>query len=199
MKKIALVLGAFAFVLLSAGSASAAFTVNDDSMLTYLKDRFMYTEVSNNNNATIFNTVHSNATTGGNTISAAEDVEDGHITSGDAEAMTEVESVANDIDSEVDVTSNTDSGTCNTCSGNVSVDDDSDADLTDTSHEDVFTDNNNTSLVFNTVGANATSGGNTVESTNDDVEGGSIESGSTNSGSMVTNAFNILRSRITRN
>lgn len=198
MKKIVSLVAAFAFIFVSAGAAQAAITVNDDSKLDYFRRHFSTITSTNSNSATIYNSVSSTSNSGGNTISAKEDVEDGHIMSGDAEATVEVESVANEIDSDVDASFDATGDNC-ACVGNITVDDDSDANFDERTGDDTTVRNNNEVVVANEVETRAHSGNNTVESRNDDVEGGSIESGSTTTMSSVANAFNILKSRITRN
>lgn len=195
MKKIAAIIGAFALVLAGAGTASAAWTVNDDSTLEVLRERFVRLTTTNRNSATISNRVFATSNTGGNVINAEEDVEDGSITSGDAEAATQIENVANDIDSEIDVAD----GTNGDLDEDIDVDDDSDVDVTDTLDDRMETENINEVAVDNETAATANTGGNVVNSENDDVEGGSIESGNATTASAVANAFNILRQRITRN
>jgi len=196
MKKIASLAAAAAMVLLTAGTASAAWSINDDSTFELLRSRLSSVSVTNSNSAAINNAVVSSSNTGGNAIDADEDVENGAITSGDAEAAAEAENVANDIDSEATLDATDDEGMSEE---DISVDDDSDLDVEDTEEDAAVAANVNAVEANNAVITAADSGNNTITSEDDDVEGGEIESGSASTASSVANAFNILRSRITLN
>lgn len=193
MKKLVSFAAAFALILGTAGTAAAAILVDDDSDFDRVRSRFNTLTLTNSNSAVLSNVVVSTSLTGDNHILADEDVENGSVTSGDAEAAAEVENVANEIDAEAEFSPAAGVAT----EEDVTVNDDSEMDDTDTETNTAAEVNANAVSATNAVVTTGVSGGNTVESEDDDVEGGTVESGSASTASSISQAFNILRTRFT--
>jgi hypothetical protein len=188
MKKLIAGLGVFSLAFAFVGLASAS-TVTDDSSLTVSRtSRFNATFFNRNNvSGDIF--VASSASSGGNTITAEDDLEDSSLMSGDADAAAGIHSSANNIDNDVMIemtgTNHADPGT--------NVDDDSDATHTVDERTVIDSENRNNSDVNLTAVSGSSSGDN--HASGDDVEGFELESGTAINTVLIDDQRNNLVNR----
>jgi hypothetical protein len=198
MKRIIASLGAAALTLSMALPAAAATSVNanDDSWVGLFMHKFSKTIVTNSNTAVVTNVVTSASNTGGNMISAKEDVEGASITTGDAMSATEVGNDVNTISSEVTVNEG-----CGCEEGGdltVAADDDSATKVKKDEASIVDVLNANGAAVTNAAAAGSDTGNNKIMSWHDDVEVGTVRSGVSTSGVLVGNILNKVTSKVIR-
>lgn len=121
-------------------------------------------EVEQSNSSEVINVGLNGSSTGGNDISAEEDVEGGEITTGDADADVNFENDGNSNEAELN--------------------------LDDDSEGEVEVENSNSALVVNGTENLADTGDNTIDSDEEDVEGGIIDTGNADADVNFDNAVN---------
>jgi hypothetical protein len=198
MKKIVAGLGivAMAFVFTSAAGAASIDGVNDDSTASITSSFVLRLLGNTSSDFTVHNTVKSSANTGGNSITADEDVEDASIQSGDAGAASLAETTGGDVDVDVDVDADNNRGGDSEIND---VDDDSDADIDSETTIEHDMDVTSSGEVRNHVDASADAGANSISSKNDDVEGADIETGEAVSASAARTEFGRIMQQISWN
>lgn len=200
MKKLIAGIGLMSMMLMVAGSADAARIsgIKDSSTGTSLATWSILATIRNTNNTGITNVVASSGNSGGNVATSADDQSDTQITTGAAQSTTGVEGVAPAL-----VGGTTPGNVANTnvvsesletpdgADNNVELVDDSSAGSatsTDLVNNDIV--NLNTITVGNTVDSDGNSGTNVVSSA-DSLSGTRVTSGASNSGTFLSQDFNL--------
>lgn len=175
MKKIAafLSIAAISFALVSPAAAFSTFVGNigDDSSATSNATWSLVVKIQNNNEAKVYNGINSQASSGANAVTSADDMADVSITTGDTDSASLADSAVNTNSLEEDLNGGEDGDTTVD-----SVDDSSEAiiNVTDNNENDVV--NNNNVDITDEVDASADSGSNMLDS-GDSLTGGAIAAG----------------------
>jgi hypothetical protein len=187
MKKLVagLCVVALMFVFTSVATAATIDGVNDDSTASVTSSFILKLMGNTSSNFSVHNFVSSSSNTGGNSITADEDVEDATIESGDAGAASVAETTGGDVDVDVDVDADPSSGDSEISD----VDDDSDASIEEETTIEHDMDVTSEGDVHNGVVAKADAGNNSISSENDDVEGADISTGEAVSASAARTEF----------
>jgi ABC-type antimicrobial peptide transport system permease subunit len=192
MKKIITGAGILLLVLATMGSASAATIENitDESEVTFTFTSLLNLLVNNTSMATITNNVTSVSSTGGNTITADDDLEDVTLETGDATAVIAVENIANDSEVDVDVES------ANTSDTEINNVDESTVDVTEEQEDNIEVNNEQEVDVDNQTVAVASTGDNFLDA--DEIKGLVVRTGSADTALSIENMFNFSSLNITR-
>jgi hypothetical protein len=194
MKKLIAGISVFALAFFATGaSASTVDGVNDDSSVSIAKQFVLSISGQVSNSFSVSNSIYSGSNTGGNSITADEDVEDASISSGDAHAASAAETTGGDVDVVVDI----DADNCGCEETEISdVDDDSDVTVDESMEVSFDVDVTNEGDVDNDLSADAQAGDNSISSENDDVEGADISTGEAVTASVAKTEFGRIMQRI---
>ena len=193
MKKIITGAGILFLVLATVGPTSAATieNVSEESEVTFTFSSLLNLLVNNTSMATITNNVTSVSSTGGNTITADDDLEGVTLETGDAAAAIAVENIANDSEVNIDVES------ANTSDTEISnVEEESTVEVTEEQEENIEVNNEQEVDVDNQTAAVASTGGNFLDA--DEIEGLVVRTGAAETAVLIENMFNFSSLNIMR-
>ena len=183
------IVSAILFVLTLSGEAFAAVNVNDSSSFSFTRNMFWSLTLTNIGSATINNNVSSIAGSGGNIINGGDDVENVSLRTGNADAASGIDNTANSTMVNVDADIHTVSGL-----PDITVDDESSANITESDVQAASIANDNTTTVNNGQAAISTTGSNGIFS-GDGIDGALIQTGSATVTGLIVEKLNTINVR----